>query len=73
PSGWLSSPVAIEHWTGEDVEEHASGLMVRRIKPNQSSALLASMSEGEVLSLRGLTPPGFLVRTFATGLIGCTS
>ncbi|MDR4465868.1 MAG: filamentous hemagglutinin N-terminal domain-containing protein [Nitrospira sp.] len=73
PGGWLSSPVAIEHWTGEDVEEHASGLMVRRIKPNQSSALLASMSEGEVLSLRGLTPPGFLVRTFATGLIGCTS
>ncbi|GKS63957.1 hypothetical protein YTPLAS72_12610 [Nitrospira sp.] len=73
PSGWLSSPVAIEHWTGEDVEEHASGLMVRRIKPNQSSALLTSMSEGETLSLRGLTPPGFLVRTFATGLIGCTS
>lgn len=73
PSGWLSSPVAIEHWTGEDVEEHASGLMVRRITPNQSSALLTSMSEGETLSLRGLTPPGFLVRTFATGLIGCTS
>jgi len=73
PGGWLSSPVAIEHWTGEDVEEHASELMVRRTRPNQSPALLASMNEGGTLSLRGLTPPGFLVRTFATGSTGCPS
>ena len=73
PGGWLSSPVAMEHWAGEDVEEHASGLMVRRIRPNQSPAMLASMSEGGTLSLRGLTPPGFLVRTFAAGSTGCPS
>ena len=73
PGGWLSSPVATEHWTGEDVEEHASGLMVRRIKPNQSPALFASKSEGEILSLRGLTPPGFLVHMFTTVPTGCPS
>ncbi|MBK9306575.1 MAG: filamentous hemagglutinin N-terminal domain-containing protein [Nitrospira sp.] len=73
PGGWLSSPVAIEHWTGEDVEEHASGLMVRRIRPNQSPALLASMNKGGTLSLRGLTPQGFLVNTFATGPTDCPS
>ncbi len=73
PSGWLSSPVAMEHWTGEDVEEHASGLMVRRIRPNQSPAMLASKNEGEILSLRRLTPPGFLVRTFASPSTGCPS
>ena len=27
PGGWLSSPVSMEHWMGEDTE-HASGLMV---------------------------------------------
>ena len=73
PSGWLSSPVAIEHWTGEDVEEHASGLMVRRMRPNHSPAMIASTDKGQILSLRGLTQPGFLVRTFATGSTGCPS
>ena len=63
PGGWLSSPVAMEHWTGEGMEEHASGLMVRRVGPRESS---------EVLSLRQLTPPGFLVRSFAeSALTGC--
>ena len=73
PGGWLSSPVSMEHWTGEDVEEHASGLMVRRMKPNQSAVVIASTDEGQILSLRGLTPPGFLVRTFAIGHTGCPS
>ena len=73
PSGWLSSPVAMEHWTGEDVEEHASGLMVRSIRPNQSRAMVASTDESQILSIRGLTPPGFLVRTFATDSTGCPS
>ena len=31
------------------------------------------MDETQILSLRGLTPPGFLVRTFTTGLTGCPS
>ncbi len=63
PGGWLSSPVAMEHWTGEGMEEHAAGLMVRRVGPRGSS---------EVLSLRQLTPPGFLVRSFAeSALTGC--
>lgn len=73
PGGWQSSPVAIEHWTQENTEEHASGLMVRRMRPNQSPAVMASRNEGQILSLRGLTPPGFLVRTFAAGNTGCAS
>lgn len=73
PGGWQSSPVAIEHWTQENTEEHASGLMVRRMRPNRSPAMMASLNEGQILSLRGLTPPGFLVRTFATGSTGCAS
>lgn len=71
PGGWLSSPVAMEHWTGGDTEEHASGLMVRRKGPNGLPAMAADKTN--VLSLRRLTPPGFLVRTFATGATGCPS
>lgn len=73
PGGWLSSPVSMEHWTGENAEEHASGLMVRSIRPNQSPAMIASKDKEQVLSLRRMTPPGFLVQTFATGSTGCPS
>ena len=73
PGGWLSSPVAMEHWTEENAEEHASGLMVRSMKPNQPPAMIASTDQSQVLSLRRLTPPGFLVQTFATSSTGCAS
>jgi len=73
PGGWLSSPVAMEHWTGEETEEHASGLMVRRVWPRESSTVMTQAHGTEVLSLRRLTPPGFLVRTFAIGSTGCPS
>jgi filamentous hemagglutinin family protein len=61
PGGWLSSPISMEHLTGEGLE-HASGL--------RSSTRAA---EKEILSLRRLTPPGFLVRAFAVGPTGCRS
>lgn len=73
PGGWLSSPVAMEHWIREETEEHASGLMVRNIRLNQSPAMIAPKDEGQILSLRQLTPPGFLVRTFATNFTACPS
>lgn len=73
PGNWLNSPVSIEHWTGEGSEEHASGLMVRRKGPKELPAVAASKNETKLLSLRQLTPPGFLVRTFATGSTGCPS
>jgi filamentous hemagglutinin family protein len=72
PGGWLSSPVAMEHWTGEDTE-HATGVIAGTRKLNESRATIARVAQGEVLSLRRLTPPGFLVRTFATGPTGCPS
>lgn len=73
PGGWLSSPVAMEHWTGENIEEHVSVLMARSIRRNQSPAMIASTDAGQTLSLRRLTPPGFLGRTFAIGHTGCPS
>lgn len=73
PGGWLSSPVSMEHWMGEDTE-HASTLMVRRKGSNGSPPMVAPETETAVLSLRRLTPPGFLVRTFGIdGLTGCRS
>lgn len=73
PGGWLSSPVSMEHWMGEDTE-HASGPMVRRKGSNGSPPMVAPQTETAVLSLRRLTPPGFLVRTFGIdGLTGCRS
>jgi hypothetical protein len=72
PGGWLSSPIAMEHWTGE-ATERASGLMVQRNEPNNMTALPPQANAMNVLSLRRLTPPGFLVRTFATGSTGCPS
>lgn len=72
PSGWLSSPVSMEHWTGEEAA-HASRLMVRNRELNSSAVMTAQTSRTPVLSLRRLTPPGFLVRTFAPGVTGCPS
>lgn len=73
PGGWLRSPVSMEHWTGEDTE-HASGLMVRRHRPNGLARMIRSMDTTQVLSLRGLTPPGFLVQAFAgDSPTGCRS
>lgn len=74
PGGWLSSPVAMEHWTGEETEEHVSGLMVRSYGLNNQPLLVMSKDETTVLSLRRLTPPGFLVRSFAvSAATGCSS
>lgn len=73
PGGWLSSPVAIEHWTGEGTEDHASGLLVQRSSQNGYPILAAIRNEAHAISLRRLTPPGFLVRMFATGTTGCPS
>jgi filamentous hemagglutinin family protein len=74
PGGWLSSPVAMEHWTGVS-PEHASTLMVQ--SPSRRSKTWPTMirpkGEANVLSLRRLTPPGFLVRAFATPSTGCPS
>ena len=73
PGGWLSSPIAMEHWTGEVPEEHVSRLMVRSRGWNTQPLLVVSKDKTTVLSLRRLTPPGFLVRSFATGTTGCPS
>lgn len=72
PSGWLSSPVSMEHWTGEEAA-HASRRMVRNRELNALPVMTAQTSRPPVLSLRRLTPPGFLVRTFAAGATGCPS
>lgn len=72
PSGWLSSPISMEHWTGEDTA-HASRLMARNQNVDSSPVIAAHSDKSRVLSLRRLTPPGFLVRTFATGATGCPS
>jgi filamentous hemagglutinin family protein len=72
PGGWLSSPFSMEHWIGEDTE-HAAGLIASTRRLNESRAAITRMAKGKVLSLRRLTPPGFLVRTFATGPTGCPS
>ncbi|MBX3302189.1 MAG: filamentous hemagglutinin N-terminal domain-containing protein [Nitrospira sp.] len=61
PGGWLNSPISIDHVTGEG-PEHATGLRAT-----------APVTETEIVSLRRLTPPGFLVRTFAIGSTGCRS
>lgn len=73
PGGWLSSPIAMEHWTGEKPEEHVSRLMVRNRGWNTQPLLVVSKDKTTMLSLRRLTPPGFLVRSFATGTTGCPS
>lgn len=72
PGGWLGSPISMEHWTGEDTE-HASGLMVRKTESKRLPSIAAHKNDPTILSLRRLTPPGFLVRAFATGSTGCPS
>lgn len=72
PGGWLSSPVSLDHWTGEK-KEHALGLMVRSHGSNGQPPMVTSHDATSVLSLRRLTPPGFLARSFATAPTGCRS
>ncbi len=72
PSGWLSSPISTEHWTREDTA-HVSRLMVQNREVTTSPTAVSRTSTSAKLSLRRLTPPGFLVRTFATGATGCPS
>ncbi|UVT19959.1 MAG: filamentous hemagglutinin N-terminal domain-containing protein [Nitrospira sp.] len=61
PGGWLSSPVSMDHFTGEELEH------------TTSPSAIARVTETEIVSLRRLTPPGFLVRAFASGSTGCHS
>ena len=71
PGAWLSSPISMDHWIKED-SEHAARLMVNNIRLNELPASV-HLAGPDVLSLRRLTPPGFLVRTFAIGPTGCRS
>ncbi|HWG96071.1 MAG TPA: hypothetical protein VN647_03210, partial [Nitrospira sp.] len=73
PGGWLSSPLSMDHLIGHGME-HAAGPTAKSVGPSGSSAMVASAGEMQALSLRRLTPPGFLVRTFGSdGLTGCRS
>ncbi|TKB90274.1 MAG: filamentous hemagglutinin N-terminal domain-containing protein [Nitrospira sp.] len=72
PGGWIKSPVAMNHWTGENTE-HASGLIVRNRGSKSSPSLATQKDNATVLSLRRLTQPGFLVQTFASGSTDCSS
>jgi filamentous hemagglutinin family protein len=74
PGGWLKSPMSMEHWTGVSLE-HASTLMVQSQNRRSKTwpAMIMPKGEASVLSLRRLTPPGFLVRSFATPSTGCPS
>ena len=72
PGDWLSPAVSLEHWTGES-PEHASGLMVQGHGPGKPSIVAGDKNKPAVLSLRRLTPPGFLVHTFAAESTGCPS
>src|SRR6185312_14427892 len=65
PGGWLNSALSMDHLRGHE-GEHAAG-------PTAKSAIGVPMRETQPLSLRRLTLPGFLVRTFATGPTGCPS
>lgn len=60
PGGWLSSPLVM----GSGVENGHEDL---------SRLTGKHMVEGKILSLRRLTPQGFLVRSFAIGPTGCHS
>ncbi len=73
PGGWLSSPVAMDHWIEKNTA-HASGPMAKRQHSTRSSTMIGPNNETRILSLRRLTPPGFLVRAFAVdGSTGCHS
>lgn len=70
PGDWLSPSVSIEHWTGENLEP-ASDLMVHNHGSSKTTIIARDQNMTAVLSLRRLTPPGFLVQTFATNPNGC--
>ncbi len=72
PGGWINNPISMEHWTGKDME-HASGLRAKSVRSNNPPVLSVQVGESNVLSLRRLTPPGFLVRAFANPSTGCSS
>ncbi|MFO0701855.1 MAG: filamentous hemagglutinin N-terminal domain-containing protein [Nitrospira sp.] len=72
PGDWLSPSAAMEHWIGES-PGHASGLMVYNHDSSRPSTAAKKLDETAVVSLRRLTPPGFLVRTFAAEPTGCPS
>lgn len=72
PGGWLNTPISVDHWMGEDSAQ-ASGLMVRKSSLNKLPTMAKQLPNQTGLSLRHLTPPGFLVRTFATGSTDCRS
>lgn len=73
PGGWLSSPLSMDHLIGHGME-HATVPTARSIGLSRSPVLVAPAGERQVLSLRRMTPPGFLVRTFGIdGPTGCRS
>ncbi|MFO0699770.1 MAG: hypothetical protein U0236_11110 [Nitrospira sp.] len=72
PGRWLSSPLSVGHWTGED-GEHVSGSRLRKNAPTTLQTMAKQPTNPTILSLRQLTPPGFLVRTFATTATDCPS
>ncbi|MBX3305847.1 MAG: filamentous hemagglutinin N-terminal domain-containing protein, partial [Nitrospira sp.] len=72
PGGWLNTPVSVEHWMGED-RAHASGVIGQKNNLNGLPTLATPSPDPAALSLRHLTPPGFLVRSFATGTTDCRS
>jgi large exoprotein involved in heme utilization and adhesion len=72
PGGWLNTPVSVEHWMGEG-RAHASGVKSQKSNLNRLPTMATPLPDPSVLSLRHLTPPGFLVRSFATGSTDCRS
>ncbi|MBX3349668.1 MAG: filamentous hemagglutinin N-terminal domain-containing protein [Nitrospira sp.] len=72
PGGWLNTPVSVEHWMGED-RAHASAVIGPKNNLNGLPTLATPSPDPAELSLRHLTPPGFLVRSFATGSTNCRS
>ena len=70
PAGWLRSPILIEHGSA------ANTLPLVTMGLGQDEPPLATVQPPttEILSLRRLTPPHFLVRSFAAdGSSGCSS
>ena len=72
PGGWINNPISMEHWTGKDTE-HASGLRAKSVRLNNSPVPVTQVGGNKILSLRRLTSPGFLVRTFVSQSTGCSS
>ena len=64
PSGWLSSPLALA--IPELVGSTAS-------EPETYTSLSEPTEETPILSLRRISPPGFLTQSFAVDGSGCTS